>query len=55
MLRSIRPKRAVSLALARTIASCAAVRIVQRGLVKWAPGIGSTGTAVIGPASSFTQ
>jgi hypothetical protein len=43
MLRSIRPKHPVPLSLARTIASCAAVRIVQRGRVKWAPGIGSTG------------
>ena len=42
VLRSILPKRALSLALARTIASSAAVGIAQGGRVKCAPGIRPT-------------
>ena len=46
-LRSIRPTRAVLLALARTIASSAAVGIPQGARVRCAPGIGRTRTAVL--------
>src|SRR3954470_3771166 len=47
MRRSIRPKRAVSPALARTIAPCAVAGIAHVGRLKWAPGIGPTGAAVM--------
>jgi hypothetical protein len=51
-LRSIRPKRAVSLDLARTIASSAAMGIAQGGRVKYAPGIGPTRVRRHGSAAS---
>jgi hypothetical protein len=43
MLRSIRPKRAISPALTRSIASCAAVGIARGGRAECAPGIELTG------------
>jgi hypothetical protein len=52
MLRSIRPKRAVSLALARTIASSTAVEIAQCKSSEVRPGIGSTRGRRYGPTTS---